>query len=321
MNVPLAGARELCNRIARWLERRGVFFSLVLALTALLFLSALALLPPSSTWTTITAESQFISYRVTIGEYSTFRAGGMRGRTEDGMDLCVDGFVQPADGSQVEYRGSSKAALRIIIDPSRDGKAASLIPASGGAARVISSSFVLVADPTCLGNVPDTLPVWGAVKVGDAVRPTGVAGESVPGLLLSGEVVVFARAHERFLGFRFPALVYRVTSFTLPPASSIKGYWPDGEEAAWRGVARFGKEGSALQIMLAGQPSGMEILAPGDAGAFAAGRIEMGSYAEFLKDPNLITIQAVFAILLYIAKLVHDSVSRLRGEKRDWSDS
>jgi hypothetical protein len=321
MNAPLAGAREFCNRLASWLERRGLFFSLVLVLTAIPFLSALILLPPSKTWTTITAESQFISYQVTIGEYDTFRAGGMRARTEDGMDFCVDGFVQPASGSRVEYRASSKASLRIIIDPSRDGHAVRLIPASRGATRDISSSFVLIADPTCLGTPPDTLPIWGAAVVGDSVRPTGATGEPMPGLLLSGEVVVFARAHDRFLGIRLPALVYRVTSFTLPPASSVKGFASDREEAVWRGIARFGTEGGALQVMLAGEPSGMEISVPGDAGAFAVGKIDMGSYAEFLKDPNLLTIQAVFAILLYLVKLAHDAASRLPGERRDRSDS
>ena len=157
-------------------------------------------------------------------------------------------------------------------------------------------------DPKCKGKIPTQLPIWGAARFGDQTHPPGLNGDLVPSFLSQGTVTVFARAHENLLGIKFPSLVYKVNSFDIPPGAVVSTENKNESSAVWRGNLQTSKDSIGFTVHATARPEQMIISIPGDPVLNEKALIDLGSYPQFLQDPNLITIQVIAGVFVFLIK-------------------
>jgi hypothetical protein len=250
----------------------------------------------------LSAHSEFLRYRVINPDFAVLRIAGMKALTAgDALTGCADAVITPGIGSQIEYRRRDNQYFRITVDPPSPGRLAFLLRAKDAEPRPFSQSVIFEASDTCPGMKPTQLPIWGPARFGDVLRPPNQEGRSVPAALISGKLSIYARAHDRLIGLSFPSSIYLVNSFELPSGSVLSAPGNDAS-SAWIGIADVenGKPGFTIQaestartITLRGAGT---IIGPRQTDE----RIELGSYAQFLTDPNIIKIQSLLGAFLLL---------------------
>jgi hypothetical protein len=300
-----------------------------LAVAALLIVSGLYALflwtlPPPAVSVVLTAKTESLAYRVINSDMAAIHISGMKGASLDGLiSGCVDAVLTPTVGTRVEYRRGNADQFSITLDPA-EGNAVAAYLHNGNSAknRSVSGSLVFSIAKACGETTPIRLPIWGPTEFGEVMHPPDASGEMAPGLLTQGTLSIYGRAHERLLGLKFPALVYLVTSFDLPAGSVLSNKGNDGKlgESPWTGVARVIDDESGFDIAASTDARTVSVTSAGVSdGAQAGQRIELGDYSQFMNDPNVIQIQVLGGIFLFllqglsgISGLVNQHFSRRR---------
>lgn len=304
------------------------------ALVVLALLSGYAFflwtLPPSQISVVLSGHAEYARYRVINPEFATIRIAGMR--AEGGGSLhgrCVDAVVTPARGASVEYRRGDDKYYRIGIRPATGSQTAFSLRESGAERREVRDGVVfrvVADDDQCSSDdAPSRLPIWGPAQFGDVQRTPGDDGRIAPGALIDGTLSVFGRAHDRLLGLRFPSSIYLVNSFDLPPwsvlsargdeggrdpgpnsgdaqAASTRGRPGAAETAAWTGSVGVEEDTLGFAVHASSQARQIMLHAAGLNASQAGGNqaIDLGNYAQFLNDPNIIQIQFLGGAFLFL---------------------
>src|SRR5262245_28790093 len=124
-----------------WSANRVLATSIAVIFLLLLYAVFLFTLPPAKLLTVLSLDTEFIRYRVVAPEFASMQLSGMRMRTEESGDLCVNAAVTPAAGAWVEYRHGSRY-FRIIIDPPDGGGVAAYLQTQDSASRPLTGSVI-----------------------------------------------------------------------------------------------------------------------------------------------------------------------------------
>lgn len=286
------------------MRRRVLRGALLMLLVSGLYGLFLWTIPLPRTWVSLSATSEFVAFRVTNSNMATFRVAGMRGASVDGRVAgCIDGVLVPAPGARVEYRRGEDDFFRITVDPPAAGTRALTLRDKGKNFSPIdlSSSLVIAADEGCAGKAPQRLPIWGLAEFGEEQRPASTSGDLVPGLLLEGTVSVFAHAHDRLLGIRFPATVYPVNTFDVPAGSVLLSGDPADDDALWTGTATASSErGFSVKASSNAQSVQLRSVRGLNTPAGDGRTIDLGKYSQFLSDPNIVQVQFVVGAFVFL---------------------
>jgi hypothetical protein len=290
---------------------RHLFLSVsLIAFLGLAYLTFILTLPPPDIWVTLAGSSESLSFTVFNPEMAAFRANGMRAVAIDSdFNACVDAVVVPKSGSRIEYRRGDNSYFRITLDPPPTETSAATIKSLVQAATTAApaGSLILSADPTCPGTPSVRLPIWGRASFGEESRPIGPSGDIVPGIMTNAKLSVFARSHSRLLGLAFPSVVYPVTSFEIPAGSVLELPKSDKQSSVleiWDGLAIVDKLRSGFQIeattlsrqLAMRQPRALSLNGQREE------QLDLGKFAQFLSDPNVIQVQVVAGVFLFLAQ-------------------
>ncbi len=225
------------------------------------------------------------------------RISGMKALAADSvLNGCIEAVVTPKLGSQIEYRRGDDKYFRITIDPPSEGGIAYWLHFNGEVTREFSQTVIFEATDECPGHKPMRLTIWGPAQFGDILRPPSQDGTIVPAALITGKVAIYARAHDRLLGLPFPPSIYLVNSFELPPGSVLSAP-ADEPNSAWIGTAIVDTNTAGLSIQAESSSHSITLRQAGASGGSRQSDplIDLGSYAQYLTDPNIIKIQFLIA--------------------------
>jgi hypothetical protein len=137
------------------------------------------------------------------------------------------------------------------------------------------------------------------------VKPAGASGEIAPGMLIR-TIEVYAHAQERLIGTSFPASVYSVMTFDLPPGSVLRSEVPSEDEATWTGAAIVSSHGTGFDVEATSNTPTVVLKSSRTFGMSktASRRIDLGHHAQFMKDPNILWIQLLAGVFLVLLRLV-----------------
>lgn len=289
------------------IRRRRLGTWVLLALFCACILIVLSL-PRPETVTVIKGRTEQISFRVLRPDFARFRADGFRPMRElDGKvdwGECLAGIVAPPQGALVTYRRLGKSAVFVSSDPPFR-----LIPEGGNGVTASTRTLKAVERDCQTGETPIArLPIWGPGILGERLRVISDDDESQPGLVIEAEVRVYGRSVELLPGWlrrlvglndRLKPNIYLGGSLPLPVGGQVDGMrGPPQEKSEWWGMARLdAKEEGALVFEISTESTSLLLLEPG---AVKQGQtISVGKLAQLSSDPNMISLQIFFAILLY----------------------
>ena len=275
-------------------------YGTVIAIIALgLYAAFLWMLPQPNTWVALKTTAEVLHFQAIKHDLAAFHVSGMSAVSLDdknNLDGCIDAILTPAKNARVEYRRGDDEFFRIIIDPKEPG-GVSLALWEKGVARSITGSVVLTAKRDCGGGTPKRLPIWGPAEFGEEVRPAGPSGEIVPGMLLNGTIEVYAIAHQRLIGLSFPASVYSVMTFDLPPGFVLRSAASSSDEkaedeATWTGTAIVSSGKTGFDVEATSNTPSVTLKSSRTFGRTdtTSRQIDLGHYAQFIKDPNVLWI-------------------------------
>jgi hypothetical protein len=272
-----------------------------------LYLLFLWTLPLPRIFVVLAAKSESVAYRVINSDFAAMHIAGMKAASVDGsINTCLDAIVTPTLGTRVEYRRGDDDHFVITLDPTEPNGIAAILPEGTNATKLrqLKGSVVFTAAKACGDSTPTRLPIWGLAEFGEEMHPPGLNGEIAPGLLTEGTLSVYGHAHERLLGFTFPAIVYLVTSFDLPAGSVLSAKEPDGRLSAspWTGIARVVTDETGFDVAATSEARTVSMTSArvsGD-GPNPSQRVDLGDFSQFMNDPNLIQIQVLGGIFLFL---------------------
>jgi hypothetical protein len=281
-----------------------------------LYAGFLWMLPQPRTWVTLKTTAEFLRFKAIKPDLTAFHAVGMWAVSLDDKDElngCVDAVVTPGQDARVEYRRGGDDFFRIIVDPPKQGEPSLLLQekSKGYAAKSVAGNVVFTANDDCDGDAPKRLPIWGPTEFGEELKPAGPAGEIAPGMLINGTIEVYAHAQERLIGISFPASVYSVMTFDLPPGSVLRSGIPSEDEGTWTGAAIVSAHGTGFDVEATSNTPSVVLRSSRTFGMSktASRRIDLGHYAQFMKDPNILWIQLLGGTFLVLMRLVLSIVS------------
>jgi hypothetical protein len=272
---------------------------ILIAILAVGYTVFLVTLPPARITVSLSAHTEFLSYTVLRPEYSVFLVRGMDLTSKDLEEHCVELAVTPPRGATVEYRRGGQNYFTISVQ----AKGAQVVLQASGKPDKRLSGDVVFSSAGCAGPGPPSLPLWGPARFGDALRPPG-EDVAIPGAMLDGTVSVFARAHERLIGIPFPRLIYKVNTFEIPPGAVLADA-PDtteDENVAWVGQVRVEGDRAGFMVWASSSVRRVSLRPPGlpASEAESEGLVDLGSYAQYLNDPNIIELQFFAGLVLLL---------------------
>ena len=274
------------------------------------------LLPPTDVVVILVAKTESVTFEVADAGRAAFRVTGMRLGGRDGA--CRDGVVTPRAGSRVEYRRGGPDYFHITVNPAGgETEAVELIEPGAAEGTPMRGSVVFSAEG-CPGTPAAIYPVAGPAQFGEPARSVDGTGRITPGALGSGAVSVFARSHARLLGFTFPRLIYRVTSFDLPPGSRLSTLEQGvgAEDTTWLGSLRVGASQDGFTVEASTSARRLRLDLSGAASPDNAGNlVDLGSYPQFLNDPNLIVLQFIWGGLIAVFHFTRPFLTGLRARQ------
>jgi hypothetical protein len=219
--------------------------------------------------------------------------------------------LTPVKNAQIEYRRGDDDFFAIRVRPPAPREVAlTLWEKPKGGRRSITGDVVLTATRDCSGTAPKRLPIWGPAEFGEEVKPAGPSGEIVPGMLRNGTIEVYAIAHQELIGLSFPASVYSVMTFNLPPGSVLRSAASTsdekaGDEATWIGTAIVSSGKTGIEIEATSNTPSITLKSSRTFGRNDASRqIDLNQYAQFTKDPNILWVQFLGGAFLVCMRLV-----------------
>jgi len=285
---------------------RSLVVSGVLALIGLI---GLWMLPKPDALLSLTAQSHYLSYEVVDPNASTIQLQNARltQRSDDPFSAqpikssCVSGEFLPALGTAVSYQAGGDGTVSIsIASREQAGVAATIQTISDEEIEMGEFDLIQLSarDVECKAEF-GSLPVWGPGEIG-SVRTFGAA-HSPSKELLGGEVIIVAKAIEK-LFFVIPGAtgLYEAGRITLPTGAQIRI-----DEGGWIGSARLNESsGSLLQVDLSTDNDTIWMWRAGastDAGAIPIGA---SAFVRQTRDPGVIGLQIVLAIVLLVTQTV-----------------
>jgi hypothetical protein len=264
-------------------------------------------LPLPRIFVVLAAKSESLAYRVINSDFAAMHIVGMKAASVDGaINHCLDAIVTPTLGTRVEYRRGDDDTFVITLDPAEPNAISASLPEGTSAAKLreLKGSVVFTASKACGDTTPKRLPIWGLAEFGEEMHPPGLTGDIAPGLLTEGTLSVYGHAHDRLLGFKFPSIVYLVTSFDLPAGAVLAAKEPDGRLSAspWTGIARVLSDETGFDVAATTEARTVSMTSArieGD-GRESAQRVDLGDFSQFMNDPNLIQIQVLGGIFLFL---------------------
>jgi hypothetical protein len=262
-------------------------------------------LPQARISVVLSASSESVAYRVIDSDMSVMHLFGLRATAIDGsVSACADMVVTPALGARVEYRRGDDDHYSVTIDPRDPAATTAFLREKDGKSRPVKGSIVFASAKACGDDKPQRLPIWGPAEFGEELRPPGVSGDVAPGILVSGTISVYGRAHERLLGLHFPPVTYLVSSFDLPAGSVLSAKEPDGtlSDTAWTGLATTNNDDPGFTIAASTDARNVSLTsarAARDAND-ATEQIDLGGFAQFLNDPNVVQIQVIGGVFFLL---------------------
>jgi hypothetical protein len=292
----------------RRMHRKITTGLVILILVGALYALFLWTLPRAKFWVSLTATSESVKFRVVNPDFAVIHISGMEAHSSDPkakLTGCVAGVVTPANGSSIEYRRGSDDFFKITIDSrfgSPNGTVFRFRPAAQNSMPFeVTAATEFRAKKDC-GTPPARLPIWGPAKFGDRLSAPGESGDVTPGLLSEGTIEVYAHAHDWLLGIKFPSSVYSVQTFDLPPGSVLTAV--DDAAENWIGTASVPSDGNGFEIRASTMSPNIALQLPHAPTGTKPQRIDLGQYAQYLNDPNVIQIQFFFGVFLFLLQTV-----------------
>ncbi len=288
----------------------------------LLALIGLWALPKPDVILSISAQSEVLEYQVTDSNAASIAMSNVLlisnndpFDTERVVKTCLTGRLLPQSGMTIRYRRGRNGSIGISFTPVNPDLHAGSFEIDGGATIKLTAISQFLLDPEyepCPGVLPATLPVWGTGSIG-MLRTFGSGLEIEPGDLISGQVRVTAKAVERIFGVLKGARgLYDAGVVTLPAGSRLASVneWGNNNGAnplPWIGAARvLDKNGiSAFQVDVSTDSDTVWLYR--SAQGRNEGRPDPIGAAAFVsqtRDPGIIRIQVVLAIVLIIIQTV-----------------
>lgn len=290
------------SRWPSWLRSKPAAVLGIIVPLALGYALFLWSLPPQKLFSVLTADTETVIFAVVNPDQAAFRIAGARLRRIDGAEpRCVEGIVTPSQDARVQYRRAEAEGIGIAIDPAPGALKAptASLRADDSAPDLIEGPLILFADGTCSGRFPTRLPIWGSAQFGSELR-VSAEGEAGRGMLFKGKLAIYGHAHERLLFLRMAPGLYPVSSIDLPAGARVTVLGADEKEAPvpWWGVARVQAEATGFLVEASTEARSIALFMPGP----GVTPVNLGGFAQLIKDPNVIQIQIVIAALIVIVQ-------------------
>ena len=207
--------------------------------------------------------------------------------------------MTPSQHARIQYQRVETEGFGIAIDPAAGASATASLRPDDTQVEVIGGSLVVFADATCPGQFPTRLPIWGPAQFGSELR-VSAEGHAGRGMLLNGKLVIYGHAHERLLLLRMAPGLYPVSSIDLPAGARLTVLNPDGSASStpWWGVARVQASANGLLVEASTEARSIALFMPGTWAGVS--RVDLGGFAQLIKDPNVLQIQILIVGLLFI---------------------
>ena len=282
---------------------------IVSAAIALIGLIGLWMLPKPEALLSVSARSHYVSYEVVDPNASIIQIQNavLVQRSSDPFspkqvsETCVSGEFIPELGSIVSYQSSREAGISVSVASAPESETIAHIKTSSDESIQLGRFDVInlsAARDECRSEF-GSLPVWGPGEIG-SVRTFGAAQDSTKELL-GGEVIIVAKAIEK-LFFVIPGAtgLYEAGRITIPSGSQIRI-----DDGGWIGSVRLLEDnGSLLQVDLSTDNESVWMWRAGtstDAGAIPIGA---SAFVRQTRDPGVIGLQIVLAMVLLVTQTV-----------------
>lgn len=238
---------------------------------------------------------------------------------------CLGGLIEVTAGTRVVYRRFGEGPIRVVLDRFDDRPVAQLTGQTGTVPPEFrrASWLLLEQNETCEGEAQTRLPIHGIVEIGDELRPQTSLEEQSSAPLFSGTVQVYGRTVD--IGFFFDdrrSRIYPVSDMSIPPgARVIEAPSPSGQAGStlWSGFARLETYTTAFQIDLTTEATNLAIYRPG--AGLEPEIINVGMFAQLTNDPNLVSLQVVFALLLALLQVMGGWIDRVATRRNQSGDA
>ena len=295
--------------------KRSLFVSAILALAGLI---GLWMLPKPDALLSLSAQTNYVSYRVVDPNASAMQLINARliqrpsdpFSTEPPSETCVSGRLLPQLGNQVSYETIGSDVISISIAGTGQAGSTARIETIDNQILELSEldRLELSAERENCKSEFGALPVWGPGEIG-SVRTFG-ATQSFSKELLSGEIIISAKAIEK-LFFVIPGAtgLYEAGRVTLPAGSQVRL-----DEGGWIGSVRLRPDvgGTLLQADLSTESDTVWLWRAGassDAGAIPIGA---SAFVRQTRDPGVIGLQIALAMILLITQTVSGLAQTVR---------
>jgi hypothetical protein len=123
-------------------------------------------------------------------------------------------------------------------------------------------------------------------------------------MLTEGTIAVYAHAHERLFGIKFPATIYSVMSFELPAGAVLSSGDSGSDRSAWTGTATT--DDSGFEIRTSSNTHAVQLRSTRvlNSTQTTSRTIDLGDYAQFLSDPNIVQVQFVTGAFMFIVQMI-----------------
>lgn len=305
--------------VLRLLQGRFLLGSIIFIPTALLYGLFLWTVPAPRFWVSLSVASERVSFRVANPDFALIKVTGMEAFSLNKKWGCVNGIVTPAPGANIEYRRGSDDYFRIIIDaPSASPGAAisNFDSLDSNTKRLQMNGSVLFKAKKECGSPPLRLPIWGPAVFGERLTAEGDSGDVTPGILTQGKIEVYAHAQDRLLGIRFPPSIYSVQTFDLPAGSMLTS--TENTANAWVGIANVPTGGASGFSVLASTASAeVSLQLPNSPIGVGPQKIALGQYSQNLKDPNIVQLQFLFGVFIFLFQTVMSLTNYLKTAEQE----
>ncbi|MYZ47140.1 hypothetical protein [Propylenella binzhouense] len=285
---------------AVWTKPLARVMAATLAAT-LAYVAFLATLPSPRPLLILKARTEQASFVVSNADVASFAVSGLMLATDDADPACIGGVVQPRLGSSVSYRRSQSGSLAIVIASDLEG-GAGRIEAEDGAVHPLGTFATLVSDPDACGPwLVEHMPIWGPARFGEVLRGQPDMMTPAPAALLEGELAIYGRAIESWLGIGLQGGLYSIETLDLPAGGFVEADRAlPVREQDWWGIIRPDSE-LGLFVAASTEAPLLRIFTPGPNAAPET--IAVSTFTQSLNDPNLVGVQIVAAAAIVIVQL------------------
>jgi len=287
-----------------------------------LALIALWLLPKPDVILSISAQSETFEYQVVDSSAASismtnvlFINGNSDPFDEPSSPVCLIGRLLPEPGVNIRYRRGGNGSIGVSFTANSANISVAQFESETGEVIGLSPRDQLLLntqDETCPAKIPDALPIRGQGSIG-TLRTFGSGLEMEPGDLIGGEVRITAKAVERvFFFFKGARGLYDAGVVSLPAGSVLRSEKRGIDKKntgrlPWIGAARILDENgiSGFQIDVSTDSDTVWLYRSGQGSVEGKpDPIGASAFVSQTRDPGIIRIQVVLALILIIVQTV-----------------